>query len=153
MADALERSVNWLLERQAAQGWWTGELETNVTMTAEQVLLYRFLGAELAPIRDGAIAHMLDCQREDGSWALYYDGPADLSTTIEAYVALKVIGFDPARVEMQRALAVIRRMGTRAGARLHQDLARALRRVSVGRRSVAAAGDDLLSALDAVQRL
>ncbi|HTU71391.1 MAG TPA: squalene--hopene cyclase [Candidatus Baltobacteraceae bacterium] len=118
MSDALERSIDWLLERQSGQGWWTGELETNVTMTAEQVLLYRFLGIDLAPFRDGAIAHMLDCQREDGSWALYYDGPADLSTTIEAYVALKAIGFDPARPQMQRALGVIRRMGGLARARV-----------------------------------
>ena len=45
---------------------------------------------------------MLGNQREDGSWALYYDGPADLSTTIEAYVALKVLGVDPAtRAEMR----------------------------------------------------
>ena len=41
------------------------------------------------------VAHILQNQREDGSWALYYDGPADLSTTIEAYVALKVLGLDP----------------------------------------------------------
>ncbi len=47
---------------------------------------------------------MLHHQRNDGSWALYYDGPADLSTTIEAYVALKVLGVDPERAEMRKAL-------------------------------------------------
>jgi squalene-hopene/tetraprenyl-beta-curcumene cyclase len=117
-SDALGRSIEWLLARQAPDGWWTGELETNVTMTAEQILLYRFLGIDLAPIRDGAIRHMLGCQREDGSWALYYDGPADLSTTIEAYVALKVLGYDTARDEMQRALQTITRMGGLAQARV-----------------------------------
>jgi squalene-hopene/tetraprenyl-beta-curcumene cyclase len=118
MSDALERSVDWLLQRQHPDGWWTGELETNVTMTAEQILLYRFLGIDVAPIRDRAIRHMLGCQRSDGSWALYYDGPADVSTTIEAYAALKVLGCDPQRAEMQRALAVIRRMGGLAQARV-----------------------------------
>jgi squalene-hopene/tetraprenyl-beta-curcumene cyclase len=118
MVDALQRSIDWLLERQHPDGWWTGELETNVTMTAEQILLYRFLGIDVAPVRDGAIRHMLGCQRTDGSWALYYDGPADLSTTIEAYVALKVLGYDPQLPEMQRAHAVIRRMGGLANARV-----------------------------------
>src|SRR5579862_360542 len=79
---ALDRAVHWLLERQDAGGWWCGELETNVTMTAEHVLLLRFLGLDTETIRDGAIRHLLGNQREDGSWALYVDGPADLSTTI-----------------------------------------------------------------------
>src|SRR5579885_559319 len=92
---ALERAVQWLLERQNREGWWCGELETNVTMTAEHVLLLRFLELDLERIRDGAIRHIMSNQREDGSWALYFDGPADRSTTIEAYVALKVLGVDP----------------------------------------------------------
>jgi squalene-hopene/tetraprenyl-beta-curcumene cyclase len=116
--DALERSIAWLLERQDPQGWWTGELETNVTMTAEQILLFRFLGIDIAPVARGAIEHLLRNQRDDGSWALYYDGPADLSTTIEAYVALKVLGHPSQRSEMQRALAVIIRMGGLVEARV-----------------------------------
>ena len=85
--EALLGAVEWLVARQDPGGWWVGELETNVTMTAEHVLLLRFLGVDPTPVRDGAIRHLLREQREDGSWALYYDGPADLSTTIEAYAA------------------------------------------------------------------
>jgi squalene-hopene/tetraprenyl-beta-curcumene cyclase len=109
--DALQRSIEWLLSRQHPNGWWTGELETNVTMTAEQILLFRFLGIETMPVAAGAIKHILRNQRADGSWALYYDGPADLSTTIEAYVALKVLGHPSDSEEMQRALALIDRLG------------------------------------------
>ena len=123
---ALTASVNWLLERQAPAGWWTDELETNVTMTAEHVLLLRFLALPLDAVRVGAIRHMLHHQREDGSWALYYEGPADLSTTIEAYVALKVLGLDPSRDEMRRALATIRRLGGLAHARVFTKIWMAL---------------------------
>jgi squalene-hopene/tetraprenyl-beta-curcumene cyclase len=108
---ALGRAIDWLLYEQNEEGWWSGELETNVTMTAEHVLLFRFLGLPLDESRNGAIAHILNHQRSDGSWALYYDGPADLSTTIEAYVALKVLGVDPARDEMRRALDAILKGG------------------------------------------
>lgn len=107
----LDQAVQWLLERQDDAGWWCGELETNVTMTAEHILLLRFLELSLEEIKDGAIRHILGNQRADGSWALYFDGPADLSTTIEAYVALKVLGVDPAGDEMQRALNVIHQQG------------------------------------------
>ncbi|MGA8533056.1 MAG: squalene--hopene cyclase, partial [Candidatus Tumulicola sp.] len=116
--DALRASADWLLAQQSPEGWWSGELETNVTMTAEHVLLYRFLGLPIDGIRNGAVKHLLENQREDGSWALYYDGPADLSTTIEAYVALKVLGLDAQRDEMRRALAVIHRAGGVADARV-----------------------------------
>lgn len=118
MRDTLTSAVDWLLERQHPDGWWVGELETNVTMTAEHVLLLRFLGCGLEPIRDGAIRHILGAQREDGSWALYYEGPADLSTTIEAYAALKVLGCDTGSRPMRDALSVIRRLGGVASARV-----------------------------------
>jgi len=111
LKQALDRAVQWLLERQDVEGWWCGELETNVTMTAEHVLLLRFLELSLERIRDGAIRHILNNQRDDGSWALYFGGPADLSTTIEAYVALKVLGVDPGSNVMQRALTVIHQLG------------------------------------------
>ncbi len=108
---ALRRAIGWLLQEQSTEGWWSGELETNVTMTAEHVLLFRFLGLPHDAFRNGAIAHILNHQRSDGSWALYYDGPADLSTTIEAYVALKVLGLDPEHAVMRNALDVILRQG------------------------------------------
>src|SRR5690242_6984811 len=68
---ALGSAVEWLLARQHPNGWWVGELETNVTMTAEHVLLLRFLGESIDTIREGAIRHILRNQRDDGSWALY----------------------------------------------------------------------------------
>ncbi len=117
-AQSLSSAIDWLLKQQDPEGWWSGELETNVTMTAEHVLLFRFLGLPHDEFRDGAIAHILKHQRSDGSWALYYDGPADLSTTIEAYVALKVLGVDAERDEMRKALVVIQRGGGVLNARV-----------------------------------
>src|ERR1035438_6551911 len=73
MADAaLRDAVSWLLERQGRAGWWTPEMGTAVTMTAEHILLLRFLGADDAAIAAGARQHILGAQRTDGTWALYY---------------------------------------------------------------------------------
>ena len=120
MDPACEKAIDWLLERQDPAGWWCGELETNVTMTAEHILLLCFLGldGERDRVREGAIRHILGCQRDDGSWSLYYDGPADVSTTIEAYAALKVLGVDPCSDPMRRALGVISGLGGAARARV-----------------------------------
>src|ERR1700736_2196828 len=126
MSDALAHAVDWLLERQHPDGWWVGELETNVTMTAEYVLLMRFLGASIDNIRDGAIRHILRYQREDGSWALYHEAAADLRTTIEAYAALKVLGVDPASAPMSNALRMIHKLGGVAEARVFTKIWMAL---------------------------
>jgi squalene-hopene/tetraprenyl-beta-curcumene cyclase len=95
-----------------------GELQTNVTMTAEHVLLLSFLGLNHEDIRDGAVKHILGAQRADGSWSLFFDGPADLSTTVEAYAALKVLGVDPQSDVMLCALRVIHEQGGVARARV-----------------------------------
>jgi squalene-hopene/tetraprenyl-beta-curcumene cyclase len=119
MADtALRSAVQWLLEQQDAAGWWTAEMETNVTMTAEHILLLRFLGADFSAIGDRARHHILEKQRRDGSWALYFDGPGDLSTTIEAYTALRLLGMDTAADELARARRFILQQGGLAEARV-----------------------------------
>ena len=153
-SEALRSAVDWLLEHQDSAGWWSGELETNVTMTAEHVLLLRFLGVSHDDIRDGAIRHILGTQRKDGTWALYYDGPGDLSTTIEAYVALRVLGVDAAQPQMRSALRmIVDQGGARRSARLHQDLACALRHLPVGRRAEHAARAGATSVVGAAQPL
>src|SRR5581483_2766657 len=50
-------------------------------------------------------------QREDGSWATFFGGPPDVSTTVEAYVALRLAGDDVAAEHMQRAAGSVRAGG------------------------------------------
>jgi squalene-hopene/tetraprenyl-beta-curcumene cyclase len=91
-AQTLAAAVSHLRERQDVQGWWKGELETNVTMDAEDLLLREFLGIRSAGQTEEAARWIRSQQRDDGSWAVYYGGPGDLSTTIEAWVALRLVG-------------------------------------------------------------
>jgi squalene-hopene/tetraprenyl-beta-curcumene cyclase len=91
----LERGVERLLELQHPDGWWKGELESNVTMTAQHLFWHHVLGLR-TPALDRKIANeLLARRRDDGTWAIWYDGPGDLDTTIEAYTALKLAGVDP----------------------------------------------------------
>jgi squalene-hopene/tetraprenyl-beta-curcumene cyclase len=115
---ALERARDWLLARQDAQGFWRGELETNVTMDAEDLLLREFLGIRDAGKIERAARRIRSQQREDGSWGNFYGAPGDLSTTAEAYVALKLAG-DPSDADhMRRAAAYVRAGGGLARARV-----------------------------------
>ena len=45
---ALRRATELLLSQQRPDGYWKAELETNVTMDAEDLLLRQFLGLPVA---------------------------------------------------------------------------------------------------------
>ncbi len=107
-AQALARARDHLLGLQHEQGWWQGELETNVTMDAEDMLLREFLQIRTREQTEAAARWIASKQREDGTWANFYGGPGDLSTTVEAYVALRLAGHEPAEPHMARAAEWIR---------------------------------------------
>jgi squalene-hopene/tetraprenyl-beta-curcumene cyclase len=103
---ALDRAVRHLLGLQHPAGWWQGELETNVTMEAEDLLLREFLGIRGATLTEETARWIRSKQRADGSWATFYGGPPDLSTTVEAYAALRLAG-DPPDADWMRAAATV----------------------------------------------
>ena len=131
---ALDRATSHLLGIQHDQGWWQGELETNVTMDAEDLLFREFLGVRTAEQTAAAARWIRSCQRSDGTWANFSGGDGDLSTTVEAYVALRLAGDSPDASHMAAAAAWIRDSRRHRGdARVHQDLARHVRPVVLGR--------------------
>src|SRR5437667_5460079 len=89
-----------LLALQHEAGWWQGELQTNVTMDAEDMLLREFLGIRDAQESERSAAWIRSQQRADGTWTNFYGGPGDLSTTIEAYWALRLAGDSPEDAHM-----------------------------------------------------
>jgi squalene-hopene/tetraprenyl-beta-curcumene cyclase len=115
---SLERATLHLLSLQQPEGWWKGELETNVTIDAEDLFLRHYLGL-LDPVPAGRTATWIRSrQRPDGSWATYYGGPGDLSTTVEAYVGLRLVGDPPDAAHMKRAAAFVRDAGGVEGTRV-----------------------------------
>ncbi|MBX5467932.1 MAG: squalene--hopene cyclase [Firmicutes bacterium] len=108
---AVESAVAHLLQRQREDGSWWGLLASNVCMEAEYVLLAHCLDRR-DPTREAQIArHLLHNQTPEGAWVLYAGGPGDLNATVEAYQALKLIGYDPEAEPMQKARAFIRQHG------------------------------------------
>ncbi|MGD0742020.1 MAG: squalene--hopene cyclase [Acidimicrobiales bacterium] len=108
---ALGKARDHLLGIQEPEGWWKGELETNVTMDAEDLMLREFLGIRRDDDTAAAAAWIRSKQRPDGTWATYHGGPGDLSTTVEAYCALRLAGDEPGEAHMSRAAAFVRDAG------------------------------------------
>ncbi|MEU5242190.1 squalene--hopene cyclase [Streptomyces lydicus] len=115
---AAARATDYLLSLQDPAGWWKGDLETNVTMDAEDLLLRQFLGIQDPRTTEAAGRHIRGEQRPDGTWATFYGGPGELSATVEAYVALRLAGDAPDAPHMARASAWIREQGGVAAARV-----------------------------------
>jgi squalene-hopene/tetraprenyl-beta-curcumene cyclase len=91
---AVELGAERLLSLQHPDGWWKGELESNATMIAEHLFLLHFLGLRDAETDRLLANELLARRRADGTWSIWFEGPADLSVTVEAYTALKLAGFD-----------------------------------------------------------
>ncbi|HKV54434.1 MAG TPA: squalene--hopene cyclase [Candidatus Binataceae bacterium] len=89
----IERAQQALIDQQHPEGYWQAALEANAEMNAEYIIFNRFMGLDADPALDAKLQkHLLDNQQGDGSWPLFPGGEGHLSTSIEAYFALKLVG-------------------------------------------------------------
>ncbi|MEZ5124432.1 MAG: squalene--hopene cyclase [Solirubrobacterales bacterium] len=105
--EALDRAVEYLRAQQSPGGWWKAPLDTNVTMDAEDLLMREFLGIRTERETAAAANWIRAQQRADGTWATFHGGPGDLSTTAEAWVALRLAGDPPDAAHMREAAAFV----------------------------------------------
>ncbi|NMG18208.1 squalene--hopene cyclase [Brasilonema bromeliae] len=103
--DAIAKNQNYLLSIQYPDGYWWAELESNVTITAEVVLLHKIWGTDRERPLHKVEAYLRSQQRDHGGWELFYGDGGELSTSVEAYMALKLLGVpetDPAMVKARK---------------------------------------------------
>ena len=111
LESAIRNCQEYLLDTQYREGYWWGELESNATITAEYLMLTHFLGIGEKRRWAQVTRYLLNSQREDGTWSVYYDGPGDLNVTVEAYFALKIAGMPAEDPRMIRAREFILSQG------------------------------------------
>ena len=100
--EARDKGVDALLHRQHPDGWWKGDLESNASIEAEDLLLRQFLGILTEDTLAATARWIRHRQRDDGTWSPYHEGPQDISITTEAYVALRLAG-DPTDASHMKA--------------------------------------------------
>ncbi|NLQ06465.1 squalene--hopene cyclase [Cylindrospermopsis raciborskii] len=126
ITQAIAASQEHLLSIQRPEGYWWGELESNVTITVEVLLLHKIWGT----CQNRAlykIENYLRCQqREHGGWELYYGDGGDLSTSVEAYMGLRLLGVPATDAALVKAKSWILKKGgiskTRIFTKLHLAL-------------------------------
>ena len=101
---AVGRAKDALLRLQKPDGHWVFELEADATIPAEYILFVHYLGETPNLELERKIGvYLRRIQGEHGGWPLYHAGALDVSATVKAYFALKMIGDDPDAPHMVRA--------------------------------------------------
>jgi squalene-hopene/tetraprenyl-beta-curcumene cyclase len=107
----LENSQSYLLSIQGDDGHWCGELEGDTILESEYILTMHYVGRANEPKLRKAANYVRDKQHTDGGWSIYPGGPPDVSSSVKAYFALKLLGDSPDAPHMVRARRVIRSLG------------------------------------------
>ncbi|MGR3274350.1 squalene--hopene cyclase [Acaryochloris marina NIES-2412] len=123
---AIAASQSYLLTQQDEKGYWWAELESNVSITSEVVLLHKIWGTDRSRPLEKVETYLRSQQRDHGGWELYFGDGGEISVSVEAYMALKLLGVSATDPAMVRAREFILEHGgisrTRVFTKLHLAL-------------------------------
>ena len=101
---AITAAKDALLALQRDDGHFVFELEADATIPAEYVLMRHYLAEPVDAALEAKIASYLRrIQSEDGGWPLFHDGASNISASVKAYYALKMIGVGTEEPYMKKA--------------------------------------------------
>ncbi|MGY4442970.1 hypothetical protein ACVW04_005789 [Bradyrhizobium sp. LM2.3] len=109
---SIASAIEGVLGFQQSDGHWVFELEADCTIPAEYVLLRHYLAEPVDAVLEAKIANYLRrVQGAHGGWPLVHDGEFDMSASVKAYFALKMIGDSTDSPHMVRAREAIHARG------------------------------------------
>ncbi len=118
---ALHKAQKALLDKQDADGFWVGELQGDSILESEYILLKFILGQESDPRLEKIGKYLHSLQTPEGGWSLFPGGPPDLSGTVKAYFALKLLGHDANSPYMRAARQIVLKSGGAENATASQN--------------------------------
>ena len=124
--ESIDLASEALLAQQQADGHWVYELEADCTIPAEYILMMHFVGDVDEEIEQRIAVYLRENQDEHDGWSLYQGGVFDLSCSVKAYYALKLVGDDPNEEHMVRARNAILNHGGAAHANVFTRITLAL---------------------------
>jgi hypothetical protein len=115
---SLLQASDYALDLRKLDGHWCGELKSNTTLTSEEVFFKQSLGLDQKVDGEKYQRYLLSEQNTDGSWGIAPKYPGDVSTSAEAYLALKILGLQESAPEMSKARDFILQAGGIAKVRI-----------------------------------
>jgi len=112
VTESLDAAVAELFRQQQDAGYWCAELEGDSILQSEYILLKWIVEEEADPRLPKIAAYLRKQQRpSDGAWVQYPGAKPDLSATVKAYFALKLMGDDIEAPHMAKARKLVRSLG------------------------------------------
>ena len=112
LESSIDSATQGLLQYQRPDGHWVFELEADCTIPAEYVLLRHYLDEPVDAALEAKIAvYLRRVQGAHGGWPLVHEGEFDMSASVKAYFALKMIGDSVDAPHMARAREAIHARG------------------------------------------
>ena len=107
----IEKARDYLFTQQHEDGYWCGELEADTTLESDYIAIHTLLGTGNPSRMERAIPEILRHQNADGGWPIFASGPSNISASVKAYFALKLIGYKLEHPALERARTRILEMG------------------------------------------
>ena len=111
LAEAIQRSQDYLFAQQAPEGFWCGELEADTTLESDYILYHEVMGTRTEERTAECVREILRYQNADGGWPIYKHGASNISATVKAYTALKLAGWSKDDAVLVAARDCITRLG------------------------------------------
>src|SRR6478736_6625352 len=104
LEDSIASATKALCGLQRPDGHFVFELEADATISAEYVLMRHYRGEPIdAPLEAKIARYLRRIQSAEGGWPLFRAGASDVSASVKAYFALKMIGEQVDAPHMVRA--------------------------------------------------
>jgi squalene-hopene/tetraprenyl-beta-curcumene cyclase len=107
----IEKAREYLFTQQHEDGYWCGELEADTTLESDYIAIHTLLGTGNPGRMQRAVPEIIRHQNADGGWPIYTGGPSNISASVKAYFALKLMGYKPDHPVLERARTRILEMG------------------------------------------
>ena len=111
VSQAVEKARDHLFSKQHEDGYWCGELEADTTLESDYIAIHTLLGTGNRKRMERAVPEILRHQNADGGWPIYSGGPSNISASVKAYFALKLMGMKADHPVLERARTCILAMG------------------------------------------
>src|SRR5947207_14528998 len=102
---------DYLFSTQHVEGYWCGELEADTTLESDYIAIHTLLGTGNRRRLELAVPEIIRHQNQDGGWPIYHGGPSNISASVKAYFALKLMGYKADHPVLERARNRILAMG------------------------------------------
>ncbi|HEX3153876.1 MAG TPA: squalene--hopene cyclase, partial [Candidatus Angelobacter sp.] len=107
----IEKARKYLFAQQHEDGYWCGELEADTTLESDYIAIHTLLGTGDPSRMQRAVPEIIRHQNVDGGWPIYAGGPSNISASVKAYFALKLMGYSLGHPVLERARKKILELG------------------------------------------